>query len=218
MSAALIERTVPGLHETLADAVQSLVPRTAPILDVGCGSGAWLRRLRDRGFGNLRGTDLDTAQFALTDVPVYANDLNGERWSVAPESFQLITAIEVIEHLENIENVFCNLHRLLEERGLCLITTPNVHSLHARLRYLLTADLKQFGNIGDPTHLFPLLSATLDRLSARHGFEILRQWGYPASGDALGARPWVNAAVRLLRQVLPEPIGGDVYCILMRKR
>jgi len=218
MSAALVERTVPGLHETLVGVVGTLLPPAAPILDVGCGSGAWLQRLRERGFSNLHGTDLDTAQFALAGVPVFSNDLNGDRWTLAPERFHLITAIEVIEHLQNMENFFRNLHGRLQDGGLCLITTPNVRSLHARLRYLLTADLKQFGSIGDPTHLFPLLGATLDRLAVRHGIEIVRQWGYPASGDALGARPWVNAAVRLLRRVLPEPIGGDVYCILLRKR
>ena len=218
MNAVLAERTALGLHESLARRVETLLQRDEPVLDVGCGTGAWLQRLRERGFKGLHGTDLDTAQFGLPGVPVFANDMNQEFWSVGPERFRLITAIEVIEHLQNINNFFRNLHRHLDGCGLCLITTPNIHSLHARLRYLLTADMKQFGRIGDPTHLFPLLGATLDRLCARHGFELIEQWGYPASGDCVGARVWVNATVRLLRHVLPEPIGGDVYCILMRKR
>jgi SAM-dependent methyltransferase len=215
---ALLERTVVGLHESLGAVVRARIPADAPILDVGCGTGAWLQRLRDKGFTQLRGTDIDTAQFALPEVPIFANDLNAENWTLAPEAFRLITAIEVIEHLQNIENFFRNLHRHLQDQGLCLITTPNVHSLHARLRYFLTADMKQFGKLGDPTHLFPLLGATLERLSERHGFSIAQQWGYPGSGDAVGARPWVNATVRLLRRVLPEPIGGDVYCVFLRKR
>jgi 2-polyprenyl-3-methyl-5-hydroxy-6-metoxy-1,4-benzoquinol methylase len=194
------------------------VPADAPILDIGCGTGAWLHRLRDQGFTKLHGMDIDTAQFALREVPIFANDLNAGEWTLAPEEFRLITAIEVVEHLQNIENFFRNLHRHLEDEGLCLITTPNIHSLHARLRYFLTADMKQFGKLGDPTHLFPMLGATLERLSERHGFAIAQQWGYPGSGDAVGARPWVNATVRLLRRVLPEPIGGDVYCVLLRKR
>jgi 2-polyprenyl-3-methyl-5-hydroxy-6-metoxy-1,4-benzoquinol methylase len=215
---ALIERTVSGLHESVATVVDSLVPTTASVLDVGCGTGAWLQRLHNRGFTNLHGTDIDTAQFELRAVPVFENDLNAEKWILTPERFQLITAIEVIEHLQNIQNFFRNIHRCLDTQGLCLITTPNVHSLHARLRYFLTADMKQFGKIGDPTHLFPLLGATLQRLTERHGFYVARQWGYPGSGDAVGARTWVNATLRMLRRVLPEPIGGDVYCILLSKR
>lgn len=217
MSAALLERTVSGLHEALLAHVVSVVPRSAQILDVGCGTGAWLARLRAHGFLGLQGIDLDTRQFALPGVAVFPNDLNSSQWHAPPGRFQLITAIEVIEHLQNIENFFRNVHRLLDATGLCLITTPNVHSLHARLRYFLTADLKQFGRIGDPTHLFPLLGSTLARLAQRHGFELVGQWGYPPSGDAVGARPWVNVAMRALRRVLPEPIAGDVYCSLLRK-
>lgn len=218
MSVVLAERTVAGLHESLAGRLGRSVSFGDPILDVGCGTGAWLKRLQECGFTNLCGTDLDTAQFALAGVTVSANDLNGERWALEGRRFRLITAIEVIEHLQNIENFFRNLHRHLDERGLCLLTTPNIHSLHARLRYLLTADMKQFGSIGDPTHVFPVLRATLDRLCARHAFEIAEQWGYPASGDCVGARAWVNAGVRVLRRVLPEPVRGDVYCVLLRKR
>jgi 2-polyprenyl-3-methyl-5-hydroxy-6-metoxy-1,4-benzoquinol methylase len=218
MNAVLAERTVAGLHDSLAGRVERLLPCGAPVLDVGCGTGAWLQRLRERGFTNLHGTDLDIAQFALADVAVSANDLNDERWRLAAPRFRLITAIEVIEHLQNIENFFRNLYRHLDDCGLCLLTTPNIHSLHARLRYLLTADMKQFGRIGDPTHVFPVLGATLERLCARHGFEIAEQWGYPSSGDCVGARRWVNASVRVLRRVLPEPICGDVYCTLLRKR
>lgn len=218
MNAALAERTVPGLHESLAGRVAALLPFGEPILDVGCGTGAWLHRLRELGYTNLHGTDLDTAQFTLAGVPVFANDLNERRWELSGKRFQLVTAIEVIEHLQNIENFFANIRGHLQARGLCLLTTPNIHSLHARLRYLLTADMKQFGRIGDPTHVFPVLGATLDRLCARHGFELAEQWGYPASGDCVGARAWVNAAVRVLRRVLPEPVRGDVYCALLRRQ
>jgi len=213
----LRERTVTGLHAGLADRVAALVPRDAPILDVGCGSGAWLQRLRQLGFTKLTGADHDTAQFALDGVRVCPADLDAERWFDDAPSYRLITAIEVIEHLQNIGNFLANAQRLLAPGGYLLLTTPNVHSLHARLRFLLTADVKQFGRIGDVTHLYPLLQSTARRLAARHGFELAAQWGFPASGDAVAARRWVNLAFRLLRHLLPEPIPGDVYCLLLRK-
>ena len=213
----LRERTVAGLHEALAQCLGTVVQPDAAILDVGCGTGAWLQRLATIGYTNLQGTDVDTQQFAARDVLVHQNDLNSQHWSLGSQRYQLVTAIEVIEHLQNIENFLRNIHAALEARGYCLITTPNVHSLHARLRFFVTADLKQFGSIGDPTHLFPLLSPTLQRLAAIHRFEVVREWGFPLSGDALGARPWANLLCRVLRWVLPDPLPGDVYCVLLRK-
>jgi len=55
----LREVTPPGLHETLLERVVRLPginPETA-ILDLGCGSGAWLARLARSGFKALRGID-----------------------------------------------------------------------------------------------------------------------------------------------------------------
>jgi 2-polyprenyl-3-methyl-5-hydroxy-6-metoxy-1,4-benzoquinol methylase len=213
----LRERTVAGLHATLADKVATLVAPDVPILDVGCGTGAWLQRLGRLGFTNLQGADLDTAQFALDGIRVHVSDLDGPRWLPGEQQFRLVTAVEVIEHLQNIGNFFANANRYLAADGHLLLTTPNVHSIHARLRYLLTGDMKQFGRIGDSTHLYPLLSATMLRLAARHGFEPVEQWGFPANGDAVGARRWVNVVCSILRRVLPEPIPGDVYCVLLRK-
>ena len=213
----LAERTVPGLHATLAARVQRLVSRDAPILDIGCGTGAWLSRLAGLGFTGLQGTDLDTEQFGLSGIPVHRNDLDSATWSVDAGRFELATAIEVIEHLQNPGNFLRNARQCLAPRGYLVLTTPNVHSLHARLRFLLTGDMKQFGRIGDPTHLTPVLDSMLQRLAVRQGFEIQERWGYPQSGDAVGARAWVNLTCRVLRHLLPEPLAGDVYCALLRR-
>lgn len=217
MNDSLVERTVPGLHAELAQRVLKLAPRTARVLDVGCGTGAWLERLRRLDYVNLSGTDRDTAQFRLESVPVFSNDLNSESWVLPERDYQVITAIEVIEHLQNIDNFLRNICQRLASGGVLVLTTPNVHSLHARLRFFLSGDLKQFGRIGDPTHLLPILTSTLRRLAALHGLEVLDEWGYPQSGDAHGARSWVNLSMRALRMALPEPVGGDVYCALLRK-
>jgi 2-polyprenyl-3-methyl-5-hydroxy-6-metoxy-1,4-benzoquinol methylase len=40
------------------------VTHATPVLDVGCGTGAWLERLASEEFGILYGVDTDTEQFA----------------------------------------------------------------------------------------------------------------------------------------------------------
>jgi len=43
----------------------------------------------------------------------------------AQNSFDVITAVEVIEHIENDEDFVKKISSLLEENGICLLTTPN---------------------------------------------------------------------------------------------
>jgi 2-polyprenyl-3-methyl-5-hydroxy-6-metoxy-1,4-benzoquinol methylase len=55
----------PGDSAATSGAVEHLpagVSSDAPSLDVGCGTGAWLARLAERGFKNLTGIDSDTDQ------------------------------------------------------------------------------------------------------------------------------------------------------------
>lgn len=211
-----IERANAGLHETLLAQLQEL-PRDAAILDVGCGSGAWLSRLDRAGFSNLSGIDYDTAQTVIGCATVSRVDMNEQNWSPLAGRFRLITAIEVIEHIENIGIFFDRLQHHLDDGGRILLTTPNIESLAARLRFLLGNKLKQFDELGDATHLLPLVRYTLPRILQRHGLRIVTTWGYPADGRTLTSRHWVNLLCAALRPFLREPIPGDNMCMWLER-
>lgn len=213
---ALVERSVPGLHDALISRLPSFLTKDSTVLDVGCGSGAWLLRLHQHGFQNLDGT-ADVQQFGFAGASIYRNDLNTERWALGREQYDLITAIELVEHLDNVGTFLANIRALLSERGVLLLTTPNVQSLPTRLRFFLTGDMKQFGALGDQTHVFPVLQATIERLVAKHGLWIESRWGYPEGGKTVTSRSWVNLLSAGLRLLVPEPLPGDVACFLIRK-
>jgi len=213
----LSERANRGLHEALLGELPPGLGSGEAILDVGCGTGAWLARLHARGFTNLTGLDHDTAQWSFHDGRVVRGDLNAGRWHGLQGPFALISAIEVVEHIENIGAFFDNLAALLAPNGVILLTTPNVESLAARFRFLLLCQLKQFDSIGDPTHLFPMLSATLPRLLERRGLRITRRWGFPAGGVTVSSRRWVNVACAMARPFLPEDVPGDNFCMTIER-
>ena len=214
---APIERTVSGLHESLVSRLVDLVTRSSPALDLGCGSGAWLERLAQNGFSNLTGIDHDISQVSSKAAHFLQGDLDSTAdWPVTGDSYALITAIEVIEHLSNIGNFLSQARQLLAQDGYLLLTTPNILSLAARMRFLVHADMKQFGKLGDQTHLFPVVLGTFPRLLARHDLQMVEYWGFPADGRTLTSRGAVNWAARLLRSFLPEPVPGDVLCMLIR--
>jgi 2-polyprenyl-3-methyl-5-hydroxy-6-metoxy-1,4-benzoquinol methylase len=211
----LTERTAPGLHESLLARLPPGLARDARILDVGCGTGAWLARLRKLGFTNLHGIDMEQTSCEGA-VIVRANLNDPGPWPVTGK-FRLITSIEVIEHVENVGVYFDHLCEHLDDDGCLLLTTPNIESLAARLRFLLLGELKQFDSLGDRTHIFPVLITTLERILASHGLSIVARWGHPDDGRTLTSRWWVNAIARGLRGVLRENTPGDNLCLMIRK-
>lgn len=214
-----VERTVSGLHSSLFDKLRESIDPSWAVLDVGCGTGAWLKRLATLELKELHGLDYDVSQISINTGSFAQADLDKtEPWPVGDNQFDLITAIEVIEHLSNIGHFFSEISRVMKPDAMCLLTTPNILSLACRMRFLWTADLKQFGRIGDATHLFPIVPATLPRVLERYDLELVETWGYPASGRTLTSRRVVNTATKILRKILPEPVPGDILCMVLRRR
>jgi len=214
----LVERTVGGLHLALMEHTRQFFEPGGPVLDIGCGTGAFLNRLAQSGFSGLTGIDRDINQVGFSNAKILKIDLNkAEPWPLASTSFYLISAIEVIEHLHNPGFLFNEVSRLLAPNGCFLLTSPNIFSLASRLRFLLTGELKQFGRVGDATHLFPVVPHTLSRMLPTYNLEIVNVWSYPDNGRTLTSRPVINAFTRALRLFLPEPYPGDVLCVIMRK-
>lgn len=88
--------------------------RPASVLDVGCGDGAFLAMLRDAGLGNLLGIDLVPA--ALRHARAFVPEARFEERDVRelPETFELVTAIEVLEHID--DELMPRFTRALQER------------------------------------------------------------------------------------------------------
>ena len=212
----LAERTTGGLHKFVADRVAKLVPdRDAKILDVGCGTGALLVRLRTLGFQKLVGIDIDPPS-SLPGIEFFQSDLDNCETSVETGSIDLAIAVEVFEHIENIGVLLQELSRILGESGLILMTTPNLHSVEAKIRFLFTGCLKQFDDIGDPTHVTPIFRFPFERILKRHGFVVIDAWGHPEDGSS----PTSRLSLRLLANtgrffgIKDEP-AGDTLCMLL---
>ena len=213
------ERANAGLHAHLAQRVQHLLPaRQAHLLDVGCGSGALLQRLHALGYQSLSGLDIAPPFTTHPAIRTIECDLDDCHTSLPSVSVDLALCVEVLEHLENPGSLLQELARLLKPQGLLLATTPNLHSLEARLRWLLLGRLKQFDAIGDPTHISPVFLFPFQRLLKRHGLEVVESWGFPADGSSPTSRRGLRWAARALQGLgLRGAPAGDQLCLLIRK-
>jgi 2-polyprenyl-3-methyl-5-hydroxy-6-metoxy-1,4-benzoquinol methylase len=211
------ERTVGGLHAFLLDQVVLRVPRDARVLDVGCGTGAWLSRLRHAGYGHLHGVDLDHAARSVSRVEFTAVDLEDVRWPLASDSFDFITAIEVVEHIGNRSNFLRNIHRCLSIAGWALLTTPNVHNFASRIRFALTNSLRQYNEKADPTHFQPVFLHPFQLLLRREGFRMECLTTYPPNGTLLWSRPISQYFLESVRALFPDALPGEVLLIWLTK-
>jgi len=218
----LVEFTVDGhQHEALLPTImglEGLDPDTA-ILDLGCGTGAYLARLANAGFRNLTGIDRNVENFGAQEYARFeAVDLmNGDLSELKESSFGVVTAIEVIEHVSNPERIVEVAARCLAPRGWLMITTPNIYSIRARTRFLLSGDLDFFERQAAPDHIHPLvLGAFVRHILPRYPFRLERVWPYPLYGS-LGSRWFARAAASALSIILPNDLPGDTLCMLLRK-
>jgi 2-polyprenyl-3-methyl-5-hydroxy-6-metoxy-1,4-benzoquinol methylase len=226
----LPELTLPGLHESLIERVLQLpdVGSETGVLDIGCGSGAWLARLAQHGFKRLHGVDNQSfVTFPLADETrasfscTYADlDNDPDLGGLGTARFGLITAIEVIEHVHNPGRLLNHAARHLDDNGYFLITTPNLHSVRARLRFAVTGKLQGFDPTSvpaEPTHLYPVFLTCLHRLLIRYQLEAVEQWTFPPHRGG-GTRLMGRLAERVLGMVLPNDLPGDTLCVLVRRR
>ncbi len=205
------ERTIRGLHEQLFLNLP-LVDKQSGVLDLGCGTGAWLQRLACAGFTNLHGIDLNLAQFQATAGCTQAN-LDSDDLGLDGRTFGLVTAIEVVEHLECPARLFLHVSRHLAPNGAFLMSTPNLHSLLVRLRFLITGRLQHFDDYGDPTHISPVYLPCLKRTLAHYGLRIRRLWTHPPAEGGLNSKRTSHLAAMLARVLLNDPMPGDVLCL-----
>lgn len=211
----LVERTVSGLHEALVQSLPQL-SYDRPILDIGCGTGAWLDRLATMGFRQLHGIDLDIKQFRTDKATCSQANLDSDDLGLGDKKFSLITAIEVIEHLENPGRLLYQVSRHLEQEGYFLLTTPNIHSVSCRFKFLLTNKLASFDEKGDSTHIYPVFLYCLNRILPRYSLEIVKTWGYPVKGSIIYRRT-TQIISSLLNLFLPHDYPGDTLCLLIQK-
>jgi 2-polyprenyl-3-methyl-5-hydroxy-6-metoxy-1,4-benzoquinol methylase len=212
----LIERTVPGLHDHLVSKI-SLPNKEARIIDLGCGSGAWLSRLKNLGYKNLYGADRDKAPMTVDGINFYPLNLDGNNLHGIEGLYDFIFAIEVIEHIGNISNLLEFVENRLLPGGYFFVSTPNVNSLATRLRHLWNSQLRHFDQFGDPTHITPIFIEPFIRQLKVHHLAVESIWTYPETQTQYGSRAISRWLTTLMRQMLDDKYPGDILCMMIRK-
>lgn len=104
----------------------------ARLLDCGCGNGDFTRRIAEIiGTSHLYGIEYLSRPDPASDssLQIVNSDLN-DRFPFEDESFDVIHANPVIEHLHETDLFIEEVYRVLKKGGSAIISTPNLVGLH----------------------------------------------------------------------------------------
>ena len=101
--------------------------------------------MRERFKAESAACDYTDQLMKLPGQRVDIANLNTQPLPYTANSFDLVTATEVIEHLEHYRETLREFFRVLEPGGMCVLTTPNILNLNSRLRFLWFGYWNLFG-------------------------------------------------------------------------
>jgi len=132
-------------------------------LDIGCGNGEYLLRLKSIGW-KCKGVEFNDKAVSIclsNGLDIFQGDLKSAKFGSS--TFDLVTAHHLLEHVPDPNELFSEISRLLKPGGRLLIRTPNAKALGR----------SWFGTnwyANDvPRHLYLYSKGNLTKLAQGHG-------------------------------------------------
>lgn len=122
-------------------------PRGSKILELGCGGGHISKALLDNGFRNLDLVDIDN-YLVFDELKSLESfklvDLNRDELPYENETFDVVLAIAIMEHLENPFHFTREVCRVLKRNGVLMLTIPYSFNLADKLKFLFKGNVSGY--------------------------------------------------------------------------
>jgi len=201
-----------------------MVGRDHDVLDIGCGEGFFASEVARQG-NRVTGVDAisePSQSMALADYQsADLNDgldpvldaLNGKR-------FDRVLLLDILEHLRRPEKILAQCHGLIKERGLVIVSVPNIANITVRLMLLFGRFDYTDRGILDKTH-----QRFFTRKTAR---QLLTQTGYTVVDEKMTVIPvelafglrsegvmsrMLHRVVGVLTRIMPSLFGYQIMLV-----
>lgn len=150
------------------------------LLEVGCGDGGYLDRMRSLGWC-VEGVEVDEQAIHIAAIrfglKVHLGTL--EQVNLAEAAYDAVVLRHVIEHVHDPIGLLKECFRVLKPGGSLLVITPNIRSLaHRRFG-------QDWRGLEPPRHLHLFSSRTLEAVAQRAGFAHAEARTTPAQAESI---------------------------------
>lgn len=142
------------------------------VLDYGCGSGIFLHAISDEIKQGI-GVDLDIgiAKKIISAKNIILKKINNEHDIASFSNINIITAFDVLEHIQNLEPLLDAFKKILNPDGIIIISGPTENFL-----YKLARKITRFGLsgrlLGEEEHVSNILD--IKEIMVKKGFIITK--------------------------------------------
>lgn len=167
------------------------------ILEIGCGTGATLKKLKDIGIASrVTGIELyplDQNHYELLDSFFLENIENMKFPPTMQDAFDIILLGDILEHLIDPWTTLCKIKNLLKKNGRIIMSIPNIRHYSAIKSILLDGDFKYSQDgIFDQTHLRFFTKKNIVELITGASLEIERLTSQFDQENFKCKRYWLN--------------------------
>lgn len=138
------------------------------LLDIGCSTGTFLNYLKHKGGWDVYGVEMNenAAKIGL-EKGINIKIGHFEQVEFDPQSFDVVTLWDVLEHMYDPITVLNKIHQLLKPGGILVIRVPNMDSIDAKIFK------KYWAGLDAPRHLYVFTKFTLHKLLFQSNFSVL---------------------------------------------
>jgi SAM-dependent methyltransferase len=210
-------RALPGTHEKVVEIAQRFTGAGAQALDLGAGSGALAERLQDAGF-QITAADIEN-YFELDSEFVQLNFDDPHFDRKLTKQFDVITSVEVIEHLESPAAFLRSIQRLLKPEGVVILTTPNIENVPARLKFLRSGEVRAMDK-NAPEHITPIhLDLFIRKIVPCTELKLIEHFVHPEGDFPLTGRRYLVPFLRALAPLMRgTALTGDCHFFVLRRQ
>ena len=141
--------------------------KTGTLLDIGCGTGYFLNRMKSKHWV-VTGIEKADGPREYARSKFNINCQNSDYlFEICERSKDVITMWHVLEHLEQLNRTMDQLHKILKDDGVAIIALPNKKSFDA------AAYKSNWAAYDVPRHLWHFSPKDLELLANNHRFELV---------------------------------------------